>query len=192
MPLSFPYTDGTLDGFFSKFYSLGATNVLFSTSIFPLHYDNYTVDKCFDRNLTSFCHTVLNDQNFLLIEFKSYPFLLSGYGFQHRHAEGHFPKKWVFEVSNDNVIYHSVHEVNDSDNTHCTIGLIRTFQVQLNKPFRYFRFSLTGPGCTNLQQFDLAEFELFGTLYPICICTVSRSYNHYFLLVLNSLLLIKI
>ena len=164
MEFTFPYKNGSLDGFFNKFHSLGTSNVLYKTSISPQYY-YFSVANCFDRNSNSFCHTTSGLGNYLLIEFNLYPFYLYGYGFQHRHESGHYPKNWKFEVSNDISNFLKVHENNDLDDSLCKIGIIRTFQVKLTQPYKYFKFSPTGNGCTNKEYFDFAEFELFGSFH---------------------------
>ena len=82
--------------------------------------------------------------------------------FQNRDANFNNPINWLFQGSNDGSTFYELDY--QYVTTQCASGMIRSFPVISDQSFSYFRLVFSGTSCDNTQLFNIAEFELFGSL----------------------------
>ena len=72
-------------------------------------------------------------------------------------------KNWVIEISNDGNEWEKIDERNEITELN-GINLVKSFSIEMTKPFRYIRFITSKPNFINDDGFALGKLEFYGNI----------------------------
>ena len=129
---------------------------------------NYT--KSDDDDYCSWTsHNVMNS-NFS-IYFLQFQIYITNYSFRSRTFNNNdMPRGWIVEGSNNNETWYYIDQKRDEDSL-LQPKAVKTFHVDKEGIYRYFRFTQNQNNSRNLQFFSLNQVDFFG--YTIDDCQVS-------------------
>ena len=170
--------------FYSSLYSHVNIEVSSSNSVEAYSYPKAIVNF---RNLSA--HWALasshSNESAELI-FPSNKVYITHYTIQTRRgAPENFPKSWMIEGSYDKITWIKLHSMTDSTDLFSP-GAKKTYRVNINSAFSYFKVTQTDVNMNNSRIFHLERLELFGSfcsnnedcflpLYPPTKCQSFRN-----------------
>ena len=159
---------GNFSGIFNYYRTIGRHSEIFnetsSSSYDPLH-----PPSCiFDGNVASefWSESSENYGQWFTLGFPQMDVLISDYTIYSQTGINCYPKFWNFSISNDNIQWHYVHEI-ESDILEPNNSVV----FHLDHPIvgRYFRWTnkeISGCNDNTINRFYINEVEIFGNIAP--------------------------
>ena len=171
--IEFPYQENQVDGFFARGVRKGILKNYCEVKLSSVYASVYDAIMCFDGDSQTFCHTRNENTNqYLQIRFKRSKFKLQGFAIQNRSGNFWDVLNYIIQGSNDGQDFDTLGTFNENSSDVCISSKKRTNRIGTENMYEYIRLQSTGHPCNkngSEREFNIAEFDLYGTFYKVII-----------------------
>lgn len=99
----------------------------------------------------------------LQIDFETRKIQINSYFIKTSYNDNTHIRSWTLEISNDGNEWEKIDERNEITELN-GINLVKSFSIEMTKPFRYIRFITSKPNFDNDNGFALGKLEFYGNI----------------------------